>query len=289
MKVLITGADGQLGRSLQEVLKVNEMNFLALSRKTLDILDLSKSREIISNYGADVIINAAAYTNVEQAELDPSLAFDVNRDGARNIAIISRELNSRLIHISTDYVFSGKRDLPWKVDSNANPLSIYGKSKLAGEISVREEWPEKSFIVRTAWLYSEYGNNFYKTILRLASKEKDEIKVVNNQIGQPTNAIDLANFILSTLTVDIPSGYYHATNSGSTTWYDFACLIFELSDDDPSRIEPVRSENYMTKAPRPEYSVLDNSTWENFGIKPLGPWQKSAANAFQTIRDSLNK
>ena len=289
MKVIITGADGQLGRSLQDVLKLNEVNFLALSRKTLDISDLSQVREIIGNYGASVVINAAAYTDVEQAEFDPGKAFEVNQKGAKNIAIASRELNSRLVHISTDYVFSGKRDLPWKADSKVNPISVYGKSKLAGEISVRDEWPENSVIIRTAWLYSEYGKNFYKTILQLAHKEKDSIKVVNNQIGQPTNAADLASFIFSTLALDIPSGYYHATNSGRASWYEFARYIFELSGADPDRIVPISSENYTAKAPRPEFSVLDNSTWTEFGIKPLRHWQESARNAFQAIQDSLAK
>ena len=289
MKILIAGADGQLGRSLQDALKINEINFLALSRKKMDITDLSQVRKLLCNYGANVVINAAAYTNVEQAELDPDKAFEVNQNGARNIAIASRELNSKLIHISTDYVFSGKRDFPWKVDSHANPLSVYGKSKLAGENSIREEWSENSLIIRTAWLYSQYGNNFYRTILQLASKDSASIKVVNNQFGQPTSAADLSSFLLSTLAQDIPSGCYHATNSGYTSWYEFARHIFELSGADPGRIEPISSENYTAKAPRPEYSVLDNATWRDFGINPLGPWQESATKAFHAIKDSLAK
>lgn len=289
MKVLITGADGQLGRSLQSALRINGVNFLALSRINLDITDFSQVREIIGNYGASVVINAAAYTDVEQAEINPIQAFEVNENGARNIAIVSREMNLKLIHVSTDYVFSGKRNLPWKVDSSANPLSVYGRSKLAGEISVRDEWPDNSLIIRTAWLYSEYGQNFYKTILQLANKDKSSIKVVNNQIGQPTNAADLASFIISILALNIPSGCYHVTNSGCASWYDFARYIFELSSADPDRIVPISSEDYTAKAPRPEYSVLDNSKWREFGINPLRNWQDSATVAYQAIYDSLAK
>lgn len=289
MKVLITGAEGQLGRSFQDALKSNGIDFLALSRKTMDVTNLSQVRSVFGSSGASLIINSAAYTNVEQAEINPEMAFAINQIGSRNVAIVCRELGSRLIHISTDYVFSGNRESPWKVDSNTEPLSVYGKSKLAGEKAICEEWPENSLIFRTAWLYSQYGNNFYKTILQLANKDKSPIKVVNDQIGQPTSATELARFILSSLPLEIPAGVYHATNSGNATWYDFAYSIFQLAGADTGRIEPIRSEDYKAKAPRPGYSVLDNSKWDTYDLNTLGDWEDSAANAFSTIQESLNK
>jgi dTDP-4-dehydrorhamnose reductase len=289
MKVVITGADGQLGRSFQDALKLKGIAFLALSRKTMDVTNLAQVRSVLGSTGASLIINSAAYTNVEQAEINPEIAFAINQVGSRNVAIVCRELDSRLIHISTDYVFSGNRDLPWQVDSDARPLSVYGKSKLAGENAIREEWSENSLIVRTAWLYSQYGKNFYKTILQLANKDKSPIKVVNNQVGQPTSAPELASFILSTFPLEIPAGVYHATNSGSATWYDFAYSIFQLAGADTGRIEPISAEDYNTKAPRPDYSVLDNSKWDKYDLNTLGDWEYSVANAFSTIQESMNK
>ena len=289
MKVLITGAEGQLGRSFQDALKLKGIDFLALSRKAMDVTNLAQVRSVLGNSGASLIINSAAYTNVEQAEMNPEIAFAINQTGSRNVAIVCRELDSRLIHISTDYVFSGNRDLPWQVDSDTRPLSVYGKSKLAGENAIREEWSENSLIVRTAWLYSQYGKNFYKTILQLANKDKSPIKVVNNQIGQPTSAPELASFIISTLPLEIPAGVYHATNSGSATWYDFAYSIFQLAGADTGRIEPISAEDYKAKAPRPDYSVLDNSKWDSFDLNTLGDWEHSVADAFSTIKESMNK
>ena len=289
MKVVITGADGQLGRSFQDALKLKGIAFLALPRKTMDVTNLAQVRSVLGSSGASLIINSAAYTNVEQAEINPEIAFEINQIGSRNVAIVCRELDSRLIHISTDYVFSGNRDLPWQVDSDTRPLSVYGKSKLAGENAIREEWSENSLIVRTAWLYSQYGKNFYKTILQLANKDKSPIKVVNNQIGQPTSAPELASFILSTLPLEIPPGVYHATNSGNATWYDFAYSIFQLAGADTGRIEPISAEDYKAKAPRPDYSVLDNSKWDSYDLNTLGDWEHSVANAFSTILESMNK
>jgi dTDP-4-dehydrorhamnose reductase len=289
MKVVITGADGQLGRSFQDALKLKGIAFLALPRKTMDVTNLAQVRSVLGSSGASLIINSAAYTNVEQAEINPEIAFEINQIGSRNVAIVCRELDSRLIHISTDYVFSGNRDLPWQVDSDTRPLSVYGKSKLAGENAIREEWSENSLIVRTAWLYSQYGKNFYKTILQLANKDKSPIKVVNNQIGQPTSAPELASFILSTLPLEIPPGVYHATNSGNATWYDFAYSIFQLAGADTGRIEPISAEDYKAKAPRPDYSVLDNSKWDSYDLNTLGDWEHSVASAFSTIQESMNK
>ena len=287
MKVLIAGADGQLGRSLQHALRSKGIEFLALSRGNMDICNIFQVRDVAKSFGASDIINSAAYTNVEKAEIEPEKAFSINEMGSRNLAIVSREINARLIHISTDYVFSGTSKEPWKVDSIANPLSVYGKTKLAGEIAIREELSDNYLIIRTAWLYSEFGNNFYKTILKLAKKDLSSINVVNDQIGQPTSANELAYFIVSLLPSDIPAGIFHATNSGSTNRYEFACYLFQLGGANASRINPISSEDYKAIALRPAYSVLDNSKWCEFGIDGLGPWQESVDKAFSCINNSL--
>lgn len=287
MKVLVAGADGQLGRCLQEVLKSREIEFLPFSRSTLDVTNLSQVRKAVKGNGINVLINASAYTNVEQAEIEYNLAFEINEIGPQNLAIAARENNSKFIHFSTDYVFSGKRKTPWEIDSSVCPISVYGKSKLAGEIAVFNEYPDNSLVLRTAWLYSKYGKNFYKSILGLATRSNNSINVVNDQIGQPTNALELARLAVSTLHRDIPAGTYHASNAGSATWFDFALYIFQLAGADTSRIKPISTSDYSYKASRPEYSVLDNSVWIKLGIEPLGPWRDSVAKAFPTIEESL--
>lgn len=287
MKVLIAGSEGQLGRSLQCALHSQGIDFLAVSRETMDISNISQVREVARNYGASEIINAAAFTNVDGAELEPEQAFNINAIGSRNLAIASREINARLIHFSTDYVFSGDRQDPWKVNSSTNPLSVYGKTKLAGEKAIVEELPDNHLIIRTAWLYSEFGNNFYKTILKLAIKDSSSINVVNDQFGQPTSAIELAYFIVSQLPSSIPHGIFHATNIGSASWFEFARYVFKLSGADVSRVNPISTGEYKSVAPRPQYSVLDNSKWREYGIDGLGPWQESAMKAFSSIKKSL--
>ena len=289
MKLLIAGADGQLGRSLQEVLRLKDFEVQPRTRQDLDITDLTAIKKAALESNPDVIINAAAYTNVEQAELEPKKAFLINEAGVRNLAIVARETGSKLIHFSTDYVFSGSGERPWKIDDAVKPLSVYGKSKLAGEIAISEEFPENSLIIRTAWLYSPFGNNFYKTILKLALRNDDPINVVNDQFGQPTNAEDLSKLVISALDNKVPSGIHHGSNSGATTWHDFAVEIFKLAGAEASRVKAISSKNYKTKASRPEYSVLDNSKWTEFGIKPLVFWQESVARAFPAIYESLGQ
>ena len=287
MKWLIVGADGQLGRSLQEALKIKNISFQALTRKELDITDLSQVKECVEKSSSDVIVNAAAYTNVEQAEVDSANAFSVNEEGARNLAIAARDLDLKLVHFSTDYVFSGAKNHPWRITDEVKPLSVYGKSKLSGETAIMEEYSKNSLIVRTAWLYSPFGKNFYKTILNLALSSSNPINVVNDQFGQPTNAQDLSNLVISALGNDVPSGIYHGSNSGVATWHDFAIEIFKLAGADTNRVISISSKDYKTKASRPEYSVLDNSKWSEFGVITLGSWQESVIRAFPAIYESL--
>jgi len=289
MKWLIAGADGQLGRSLAEALKARSIDFTPLGRKELDITEISKVIEVVTKSGADVIVNAAAYTNVEQAELEPEKAFLVNELGTRNLAIASRQSNSKFLHFSTDYVFSGQRSEPWKVDSLVNPLSVYGKSKLAGELAAQQEYQENSIIIRTAWLYSPYGKNFYKTMLNLALRNDEQIRVVSDQFGQPTNALDLANLAINAVIDKAPAGVYHGSNAGSTSWCDFAGEIFKLAGADAGRVKAIPSAEFATKAPRPSYSVLDNTKWLDFKVEPLRPWQEAVSDAHASIFDSMNK
>ena len=191
MKWGITGASGQLAKSLADLLNLREVSFVAWDKSILDITEKS-SISVIAEALPDVLINCAAWTNVDGAEGDLEAAVKVNRDGARNVAIAAKELNIPLVHISTDYVFSGNSERPWKTEDETHPISNYGLSKLLSEKSIEETWPEKSIILRTAWLYGPYGRNFAKTIIRKAIATKNEIRVVSDQKGQPTSTSDLA-------------------------------------------------------------------------------------------------
>lgn len=282
----ITGASGQLSKSLVELLNLREVPYVAWDKSVLDITDKS-SISVISEASPDVLINCAAWTNVDGAEDDLEAAVKVNRDGARNAAIAAKELNIPLVHISTDYVFSGNSGSPWKIEDETHPISNYGLSKLLGEKSIEETWPEKSIILRTAWLYGSNGKNFAKTIIRKALANKNEIRVVHDQKGQPTTTNDLALQILACVEKMIPSGTYHATNSGEATWYEFACALIELSGESSSRVIPVRSDEFQTKAKRPMYSVLDHSTWSNVGVNGMRDWREALKEIYPEIHRAV--
>jgi dTDP-4-dehydrorhamnose reductase len=288
MKILISGAGGQLGLSLRHVLRTRDYDVIYLDRHELDITDSDAVYKIVSESKPNVVINAAAYTNVELAELEPEKAFAINERGARNLAKAAGSINSKLLHFSTDYVFSGANNKPWEVNDEKRPLSSYGKSKLAGENAIIEEIPDSFIIIRTAWLYSPFGKNFYKSILKLALINDEPISVVNDQFGQPTNAEDLSNLAISALENKVKSGIFHGTNSGSASWYDFAVEIFNLAGSDINRVKAISTKDYKSKAVRPEYSVLDNSKWVESGVVPLCPWKDSVARAFPSIQNSLN-
>ncbi len=288
MKWLITGAEGQLGRSLQEILTVQGFEYIALSKSELDISDASRTKELFSDFKPSVVINAAAYTNVEKAESEQASAFAINKDGASNIALASKCIGAKLVHFSTDYVFSGIKNSPWIVDDITEPTSTYGKSKLSGEVEISRIHPENSLIIRTAWLYSRFGKNFYKTILNLALRDSNTINVVSDQFGQPTNALDLAELVVLAIIKNVPAGIYHGTSSGEASWHEFAVEIFRLAGADSNRVRAISSKDYQAKASRPEFSVLDNSKWLDFGIEPLGPWQASVNSAFPGIYKSLS-
>jgi dTDP-4-dehydrorhamnose reductase len=289
MKWLITGANGQLGRCLQETLDAKGIDFVALSRAELDITNSALVKESFNSTKPDVVINTAAYTNVEQAEIDSDEAFQVNQLGAANLAIASRSVNAKLVHFSTDYVFAGNGNSPWRANDLTEPTSIYGKSKLAGEVEILKEYPEKSLIIRTAWLYSPYGKNFYKTMLTKALIGDESVRVVNDQQGQPTNAFDLAELTINAVFNDVPSGIFHGASAGSCSWFEFAKYIFEIAGKETSRVTPVLSSEFATKVQRPKYSVLDNRKWSEFGMLPLGPWKDSVQKALPDMMLSLAK
>jgi dTDP-4-dehydrorhamnose reductase len=289
MKWLITGANGQLGRCLQETLDAQGIDFVALSRADLDITNSALVKESFNSIKPDVVINTAAYTNVEQAEIDSVAAFKINQLGAVNVATASESIGAKLVHFSTDYVFAGNKNSPWRVNDLTEPLSIYGKSKLAGEVEILKEYPEKSLIIRTAWLYSPYGKNFYKTVLTKALNGNESVRVVNDQQGQPTNAFDLAELTVNAVTKNVLPGVFHATNTGSCSWFEFAQYIFEIAGADSARVIPVLSSEFAAKVQRPKYSVLDNQKWSEFGMLPPGPWKDSVQKVLPHMMLSLAK
>lgn len=253
MKILVTGKTGQLGHDLYELLKDKE-EVIAVGREEFDITDINSTQKFIKEYLPDVILHCAAYTKVDDCEKNKDLAYKVNAIGTGNIASICSDIGAKMVYISTDYVFDGRKNTPYLEFDTPNPLNVYGKSKLAGEEIVKEIL-DKHYIVRTSWLYGINGNNFVKTMLRL-SKERSIIKVVNDQHGIPTFTRDLAEGLYFLIKTDA-YGTYHMTNSGETTWYEFAKKIFEISKINVM-VEPITTEEYNAPAVRPRYSVLDN-------------------------------
>ena len=288
MKWGITGGSGQLARSLVDLLSTKSIEHIAWSRAELDITD-SSCITSIGDYRPDILVNCAAWTNVDGAEDAFEDALKVNRDGARNAAVAAKELNIPLIHVSTDYVFSGSGSTPWNVDHTTQPTSKYGLSKLLGEERVQEIWPEKSYIVRTAWLYGAYGKNFAKTILKKAIGTNDLIYVVNDQTGQPTTTSDVADRIFAIAESQVPTGIYHATNSGQASWWEFARELVELSHNDVTRVVPVDSKQFQTKANRPKFSVLDHSKWGKVGFQPMRDWRSALIAVFPEIEAHVMK
>jgi len=271
-RILLVGAEGQLGKALCEQLP-SEAELIALGRKQLDIVDAKAVHAAAINYRPHWVINAAAYTAVDKAESESDIAFFVNRDGAANLAIAAEAVGARMVQISTDYVFDGTQVRPYLPDDPVNPINVYGESKLAGEVATKEILGENVLILRTAWVYAANGRNFVKTILRLIN-ERDEIKVVDDQIGTPTCASSLANAVILGIALNI-TGTHHWTNAGVASWYDFACSIEKAArkmglTDRKCRISPIPTSEYPTPAKRPSYSLLDKTSFrkkiDNDGI-----------------------
>ncbi|WP_350347329.1 dTDP-4-dehydrorhamnose reductase [Agromyces sp. G08B096] len=274
MKVLITGASGMLGRDLQAALSDREVT--ALGRADLDVTDASAAREAVD--GHDVVINAAAYTKVDDAETHEDEAYAVNAIGAANLSIAAAAAQARLVQVSTDYVFDGSATSPYPENGPHAPISAYGRTKAAGERLALEANPGATFVVRTAWLYGAHGPNFAKTMLKLA-ETKDTWSVVDDQVGQPTWTGDLARQIVALLDTDAPAGIYHGTNRGQVSWFGFARAVLEEAGLDPDRITPTDSSAFVRPAPRPAYSVLGHDAWFRAGLAPMRDWREALTAA----------
>lgn len=256
--VLVTGANGQLGSCIKTISqRYPLLHFIFVDRNRLDITDAINVSEFFNNTKIDWCINCAAYTAVDRAEVEQQVAYNVNVSGAKNLAKACQQHDAKLIHISTDFVFDGKKNTAYTEDDVTGPLNIYGKTKLEGELEISSIF-EEYFILRTSWLYSEFGHNFLATMLKLA-KVNRELKIVDNQIGTPTYAGDLARFIVALiLTNSDKYGLYNYSNEGVASWYDFAKAIFEISKVNIT-VMPIPSSDFPTPAKRPTFSVLDNA------------------------------
>ena len=285
---LIVGGGGQLGHCMASFLKKKTIDFVALDRTSLDISNAANVSDLIQDLQPSIVLNAAAWTAVDDAEDHEFDAFAVNALGAENLARASITVQARLIHISTDYVFSGLSKEPYRVKSLTQPSNAYGRTKLAGENAVFEIGKGSFPIIRTAWLYSEYGKNFAKTICGRAL-HADPVRVVNDQIGQPTSAHDLAAFIYQIAQLKIAPSILHGTNSGQASWYEFAREIYSLLGVDTSLVEPVGSSAFPTKAKRPWYSVLDHADLIDIGIHPMQDWRLGLVDVLQGIKASIEK
>jgi dTDP-4-dehydrorhamnose reductase len=283
MNWLITGGSGQLGIAVSEELDSRGLAFTALGSKDLDITDSKLVRDFIAQNHPAVIVNCAAWTDVDGAESNEEAASKVNGQGAENLAVAAANIGARLIHVSTDYVFSGESQRPFEIDNQINPQSAYGRTKADGEKKVLTIYPENSYVVRTAWLYSAKGKNFAKTITRLALNGDGEVRVVNDQIGQPTSAVDLAQQIVELGLGVAPVGIYHGTNAGQASWFEFAREIFSLADADINRVVPVSSNEYPRPAKRPSYSVLSHEEWSKTSIAPMRDWKTALVSVMPEI------
>lgn len=277
MVVLVTGASGQLGQSLQFIApNYPEFQFVFCSSADLDISNLENCHTVFSRVKPKFCINAAAYTAVDKAESEPEKAHLINVVGARNLAEVCKEYETVLIHISTDFVFDGNTSKPYLEDDIPNPTGVYGQTKLDGEKAIQSVF-DNYYIIRTSWVYSQFGNNFMKTMLRLAS-ERDSISVVNDQIGTPTNAVDLAGVLVKIIKSDFQHptsnyGIYHFSNEGQCSWYDFAKEIFRINNISIN-LQSIPTASFPTPAKRPKYSVLDKTKIKNtFGIE-IKKWEE---------------
>jgi dTDP-4-dehydrorhamnose reductase len=269
LRYLVTGGHGMLGADLVRALDGREVT--ALGRADLDITDPDAVRVAVASH--DVVINAAAYTKVDEAESHEDDAFAVNAVGAGLLAEAAAATGARLVQVSTDYVFDGAATAPYPEDAPLDPLGAYGRTKAEGERRVRAAHPG-AHIVRTAWLYGANGPSFPRTMARLAANGTDP-SVVTDQVGQPTWTLDLARQIVLLLDAELPAGAYHATSSGQGSWFDLARAVFGELDLDPERVTPTDSSAFVRPAPRPAYSVLGHDAWARYGLAPIRDWREA--------------
>ena len=284
--IWLIGNRGILGTDVEALVQQNKMPYLA-SDKEVDITDQEQLQRFVSDKPISWIINCSAYTAVDKAEDESELAFRINADGPRNIAKIAKDKGAKLIHISTDYVFDGTKEEAYTETDSPNPLGIYGKSKLRGEINITEVLDEY-FIIRTAWLYGKHGNNFVYTMLRLF-KERDEVRIVGDQFGSPTHAPDLADVILTIINLNSNNfGIYHFSNEGKISWYNFACEIYRKAQEQKLLnkevyIRKIATEEYPTKVQRPQNSCLAKEKIKNTFHIPIRPWQAGLQDFFEAL------
>ena len=284
--ILITGANGQLGSELQALTSLyKQFIFFATDVDTLDLCNKREVESYVEKNGINYIVNCAAYTAVDKAEDDVELCYMINRDAVKNLAEAANG-RAKVIHVSTDYVFDGKNTQFCKETHPTNPQSVYGKSKRDGEIVLLDQCPE-SIVIRTAWLYSTFGNNFVKTMMRLG-KERESLNVVSDQIGTPTYAADLAKAIMDIIvfsedTQAFASGIYHYSNEGVCSWYDFCVKIHELAGIKTCNVSPIPTSAYPTKTPRPMYSVLDKTKIKETFKLTIPQWEESLEKCIQIL------
>ncbi|HEV8023467.1 MAG TPA: dTDP-4-dehydrorhamnose reductase [Candidatus Nanopelagicales bacterium] len=281
MRVLVTGANGQLGSELVQLYAARSGDeVLGIDLPELDITSTESVAHTVSEFKPDVVINCAAWTAVDAAEENEPAAMAVNGEGPEKLAAACRVTGAWLVQLSTDYVFSGEATTPYAEDAAPDPRSAYGRTKLAGEIAVQSMLPDAHYIVRTAWLYGHQGSNFVKTMLRL-EKERETIDVVDDQIGQPTYAADLAAQIVALVDARPAAGIFHGTNSGEVSWHGFTQEIFRQIGADPARVIAVTSEQFVRPAPRPAYSVLGHRRWAEVGLTEMRDWREAITEAMQ--------
>ncbi|HWO75385.1 MAG TPA: dTDP-4-dehydrorhamnose reductase [Bacillus sp. (in: firmicutes)] len=267
MRILVTGAYGQLGREVISQFS-KEYQIIGYGKKELDITNEENVGTVIKKISPNVIIHTAAYTAVDTCETNIKQAYEVNTIGAANVAKAAQKIGARMFYISTDYVFDGKKEVPYLENDETNPLSIYGLSKLAGEKSVLKILPVCT-IIRTSWLYGHGGKNFVNTMLQFAKQNK-KVKVVDDQVGSPTYTVDLVRVLLALM--NKPDGIYHVSNTGSCSWFQFAKRIYQEAGADPELVIPCTTEEYGSLAKRPKYSVLDQKELVNVHIEPPRKW-----------------
>lgn len=282
--IIVTGANGQLGQELQRLAKsFPAYSFHFFSRAELDIADAERVQRVFQSLKPAYCVNCAAYTAVDKAESEQDLAFSINAEGARILAATAKEQSAGFIHISTDYVFNGQGDRPYQEDDATDPVNLYGASKLKGEEAALAANPD-SMVIRTSWVYSSFGNNFVKTMLRLM-QSRTEISVVADQTGSPTYAADLAEAILHTITGGKwQGGIYHYSNEGVITWYEFAAAIQHYTHLSCT-VHPIATEQYPTPAKRPKYSVLDKEKIQQVLGIGLQPWKSSLYRCLDLLKE----
>ena len=283
MTWLVVGASGQLGKSVCEVLEERGIDFVRWNQDNGSVSLEGFVSTYVNEIKPKVIINCTAWTDVDGAEANERGAKLVNADAVGNLVTAAKACGAVFAHVSTDYVFSGVGNSPWSEDGIKQPLSAYGRTKAQGEDLVAEIYPGRSYIFRTAWLYSAHGKNFAKTMVKLASKGEADVLVVTDQVGQPTFARDLALQIVESIQKKIPFGVYHGTNSGQASWFEFAQEIFRLVGADVARVKPVGSDAFPRPAKRPAYSVLGHDKWVGSGVDEMRDWKISLAEAMPAI------